>query len=196
MKQLANIAKVTPKRMSRLWLTLAACFPEHRNPRLEKEREKCEEIRQKRQASGSLGGKAKQAIAKETPSFCQPPCDSITQATSHISQTKAAVGDTVAYVRTCVQALNQGMAENETVAGEWMPVSTTTQHGRVSWCEDRIPLAVVEKVVYERAKAFRSTPRNRGPHSLKYFDAAVREAWEGTEFERGKDEISEALDAV
>ena len=114
-------------------------------------------------------------------------------ASANAIKAAAATGDDGPYIRTCVQALNQGMAENETVAGEWMPITASSQSGRVSWREDGILLAVAERVIYERAKVFRSTPRNRGPHTLNYFDAAVREAWEGTEFERSRDDISEAL---
>jgi len=86
--RLANIVGVTPKKMSRLRSILDLNFPSRKNPRLEKERVKCEEISQKRQASGSLGGKAKRANANQMPQICKPPCDS-THITSHISQTSS-----------------------------------------------------------------------------------------------------------
>lgn len=103
------------------------------------------------------------------------------------------VTDDGSYIRNCVQALNRGMAENTSLDCEWMPVLSSSQDGLVSWRQDGIPIDVAVELIYERSKVFRSKPRNRGPRSLKYFDSAVREAWEGSEFERGKAAVTNAL---
>ncbi|KKL92042.1 hypothetical protein LCGC14_1888630 [marine sediment metagenome] len=129
------------------------------------------------------------------------PCPTVSRAEAEadadsnadIDKAAAAKGS---YIRNCVQALNRGMTENTTLVGEWIPLPAANQDGSVTWEEDGIPLGVAIDLIYERSKVYRATGRNRGPRSLKYFDAAVREVWEGSEFERGKDEISEALNEV
>jgi hypothetical protein len=91
------------------------------------------------------------------------------------------------YYIACTIALNHGMQENSTVEGEWMPVTASSQVARVTWCEDGIPLGIVEEIVLERSKAYRCSGTHRGPRSLKYFDLAVRETWE-----RGQQSVSDA----
>ena len=91
------------------------------------------------------------------------------------------------YYIACTIALNHGMLENPTLEGEWMPVAASSQVGRVTWCEDGIPLGIVEEIVLERSKGYRCSGANRGPRSLKYFDQAVRETWE-----RGRQSASDA----
>ncbi len=90
-------------------------------------------------------------------------------------------------------ALNRGMQDNPSLEGEWIPVSASSQVGRVTWCEDGIPLGVVEEMVLERSKAYRCSAQNRGPRSLKYFDRAVREAWERGHQSRSDARVSEVL---
>ena len=91
------------------------------------------------------------------------------------------------YYIACTVALNHGMQENPTVEGEWMPVTASSQVARVTWWEDGIPLGIVEEIILERSKGYRCSGANRGPRSLKYFDLAVREAWE-----RGRQSVSDA----
>ena len=78
--------------------------------------------------------------------------------------------------------MNTGMLANPTVEGGWIPVVASSQVGRVTWSEDGIPLEVAEQVILDRCQGYQSTSQNRGPRSLKYFDAAIRETWE-----RGKE---------
>ena len=87
MKRLSGICKVAPRRMTRLWDSLAACFPTGRNPRLEKERQKAQDISQKRSAIAKQQHSKSTAIAEQVQEVCTVPCDSSTQVTSHISQT-------------------------------------------------------------------------------------------------------------
>ena len=150
----------------------------------------------------------KEAIRKQKWRDCQragrvsdvPPCHAVSgteaeaASDSEANTDKAAASlDDGSYVRNCVQALNRGMAENTSLDCEWMPVLSSSQDGLVSWREDGIPIGVAVELIYERSKTFRSTPRNRGPRSLKYFDSAVCEAWEGSEFDRDKDAVTKAL---
>ncbi len=97
------------------------------------------------------------------------------------------------YYIACTVALNRGMQENPTIEGEWIPVSARSQVGRVTWCEDDLPLGIVEEIIVERAKAYRCTTQNRGPRSLKYFDRAVREAWERGHQSRSDAKVSAVL---
>ena len=103
------------------------------------------------------------------------------------------VGHPDRYYIACTVALNNGMYENPTVEGEWIPVSASSQVGRVTWCEDDIPLGIVEEIIVERAKAYRCTAQNRGPRSLKYFDCAVRETWERGQQSASDAKVSEVL---
>jgi len=97
------------------------------------------------------------------------------------------------YYIACTVALNHGMQENPTIEGEWMPVTASSQVARVTWCEDEIPLGIVEEIILERSKAYRCSAQNRGPRSLKYFDRAVRETWERGQQSASDAKVSEVL---
>lgn len=84
----------------------------------------------------------------------------------------------VAYLTQCVVALNAGLRSNPLLRGTHREISTSEQQGTVTWEQDQIPIAIAVRVVQELAAGFRPTSRNRQPHSLKYFDAAVRKAAE------------------
>lgn len=98
------------------------------------------------------------------------------------------------YYRHCTMALNEAMAENPTLEGGWIPVTSSSQIGRVTWMEDGIPLEVASTTIRERAQAYRSTPQQRGPRSLKYFDAPVREQWERGRMTAAEDRVNKAFE--
>lgn len=88
-------------------------------------------------------------------------------------------GLTVAYEVACVVALND--ANREHLAGQHPDeVPASGQVGLVQWEADGIPLDLVVRTIRETVARYRPTPRNRYPRSLKYFDAAVRDAHECT----------------
>jgi hypothetical protein len=90
------------------------------------------------------------------------------------SSTKTAAA--VDYPTRCVIAVNQVLSER--LAGAYRSL-TSAEHGDVAiaWDAAGIPLELAIKVLTERAWEFRATPLNRQPHTLRYFDGAVREAW-------------------
>ena len=106
---------------------------------------------------------------------------------------KALQPDIDRYYIACTIALNHGMQENPTIEGEWMPVTASSQVARVTWCEDEIPLGIVEEIILKRSKAYRCSAQNRGPRSLKYFDRAVRETWERGQQSASDAKVSEVL---
>jgi hypothetical protein len=99
-----------------------------------------------------------------------------------------------AYNRACTVALNTAMAENTTVDGEWMPVTANSQIDIVEWYEYGIPLEVAETVIRERCLAYRSSAQRRGPRSLRYFDAAVRESWERGKMSAADKRVEDAFE--
>ena len=103
------------------------------------------------------------------------------------------VSGNLAYYRACTVALNTGMSANTTVEGGWIPVVASSQVGRVTWCEDGIPLEVAEQVILDRCQSYHSTSQNRGPRSLKYFDAAIRETWERGKESEATADVTRAL---
>ncbi len=98
------------------------------------------------------------------------------------------------YYRHCTITLNEAMAENPTLEGGWIPVTASSQIGRVTWLEDGIPLEVAGQVIRERTEAYQSRPQARGPMSLKYFDAAVREQWERGRMTAAEDRVHKAFE--
>lgn len=84
----------------------------------------------------------------------------------------------VAYLTACCVALNSALAARPDLGGAFSLVSAATQQGTVTWEADGIPLDTARRVITERTARFRITPRSRQPSSLRYFDAAVREAHE------------------
>ena len=90
-----------------------------------------------------------------------------------------ATGASVDYVTTCTIALNRGLSRNPALTNRWREVPASTQSGKIEWEAEGIPVDVAARIIEEKAAIY--TPngsRNRQPHSLKYFDGAVRDEWE------------------
>lgn len=94
---------------------------------------------------------------------------------SHHQQKKMMTS--AAYVVECVTALNSALRSNPHIPHP-REIPASTQAGLVTWEADGIPLLVATKVIEERTLIYRPAGHNRQPSSLRYFDAAVREAHE------------------
>lgn len=82
---------------------------------------------------------------------------------------------TLDYATRCTIAANQAL--EQLLAGAYRPlVATVEQSTAAAWEAAGIPVELAAQVVAERTAAFRSTVFNRQPNTLRYFDAAVREA--------------------
>jgi len=80
------------------------------------------------------------------------------------------------YATACCITVNQGL--ERLLAGAYRPLVASVEAPiAASWAAAGIPVDVAQAVLAERTAAFRSRPMNRQPNTLKYFDAAVREAW-------------------
>jgi hypothetical protein len=77
------------------------------------------------------------------------------------------------YITRCVVALNRGMQSNPLVQFP-REISASTQSAAVTWEQDGVPIAVVERVIAESCASFRPTPGNKQIKGLKYFDDAVK----------------------
>lgn len=88
----------------------------------------------------------------------------------------AASATTLPYATRCCIAVNTVLSER--LAGAFRAL-TVAEHGDVAtaWDASGIPIELVERTLAEKAWDFKATPLNRQPHTLRYFDAAVREAW-------------------
>lgn len=79
------------------------------------------------------------------------------------------------YATRCTIAANQGL--EQLLAGAYRPlVATVEQPTAAAWEAAGIPLPLAQQIIAERIAGFRATAHNRQPHTLRYFDAAVREA--------------------
>lgn len=97
----------------------------------------------------------------------------------------AAAGGELDYVTRCCIAVNRVLSER--MAGAYHSL-TPGEHGDVAaaWQAAGIPIELAEKVLNERALDYRATPLNRQPHTLRYFDAALREVWAKSQAEGGQ----------
>jgi uncharacterized protein YdaU (DUF1376 family) len=74
-KGLARIVRETPRTTQKLWATLTTCFPDGKNPRLEDERQKAEDISAKRSVAGSKRPTKNNQLHEQLNEVCSPPCD-------------------------------------------------------------------------------------------------------------------------
>ena len=88
------------------------------------------------------------------------------------------------YPTRCCIAVN-GVLEQR-LAGAYRTL-TPGEHGDQAalWEAAGIPVDLAVEVLRARAWDFHATPLNRQPHTLRYFDAAVREAWAKRQAEGG-----------
>lgn len=90
----------------------------------------------------------------------------------------------LSYATRCCIAVNQVLSER--LAGSYRSLNEG-EHGEVAvgWEAAGVSIDLAVKVLQERAWDFKASPLNRQPNSLRYFDAAVREAWAKKQAETG-----------
>lgn len=149
-----------------------------------------EHIRTVRAAAGSKGGstrvnneryKSSSKTGSNDPSTSLgdasiADADEDAEADAMAGKEKAAT-DSLAYHVRCVLALNAGLRANPALPS-FREVSASEQRGAVTWEADGIPIELVTGVVEARAAEYSPRPGNQQPHSLRYFDAAVRREWD------------------
>lgn len=82
------------------------------------------------------------------------------------------------YQRRCTIAANAGLHANALIGDVFNELVASVQTAALDWERDKIPVELAERVIGERARAYRPEGRNRQPRNLRYFDAAVRDAAE------------------
>lgn len=82
------------------------------------------------------------------------------------------------YAIQCTVACNRGLRENPAVGMRFNELVTGNQVAPGEWQDAGIPISLAERVVYERALAYKPAGSNRQPTNLKYFSKPVLEAWE------------------
>lgn len=166
----------------------------------QKKRESRERLKSKGQSLtvNDKSAVSAQAEAAPTPTPSLTPAEEAASPVARPKSTALAQPDedmpSDVYYRHCTITLNEAMAENPTLEGGWIPVTASSQIGRVTWLEDGIPLEVAGQVIRERTEAYQSRPQARGPMSLKYFDAAVREQWERGRMTEKEDRVRRAFE--
>lgn len=155
---------------------------------------KDEHIRQVRSQAGKSGVVARQRVTAfgeaKQPGFDEAKSKQTVASADEDAEGRSkegGVGETAVptadYLTACCVALNTALAVRQELGGAFALVSAETQRGPdgrpiVSWERDGIPMATAQRVIADRVSRYRITPRSRQPHSLRYFDAAVREAHE------------------
>lgn len=80
-----------------------------------------------------------------------------------------------AYATRCVIAVNRVLEDR--LAGAWKALVATVEQGTAAeWMAAGIPIQFAERILSEMAGRF-PTPHGRQPHTLRYFDTGLREAW-------------------
>lgn len=81
------------------------------------------------------------------------------------------------YVQQCTIAANTALSDR--LAGAYKPlVASVEAETAETWERDGVPIPVAQAAITDAVRRYRVTSRNRQPNSLRYFDGAVREAWE------------------
>ena len=198
--ELAAMLRIKPATFAVMWKRIGPCFVERDgrlfNPRLDKEREKqagfralqTRKINHRWEEERKNHGSTTEVPRYQSGNTLQSPSPSNSRSSAAVAKRDGAENGngtplptpavSPTYLTQCVVALNAGLAENPRLQGMQLEVPASTQVGKVSWEEDGVPIAVAAAVVRDRARAFVPSNGSRGPRSLKYFDAAVRERWE------------------
>jgi uncharacterized protein YdaU (DUF1376 family) len=117
----------------------------------------------------------------QSQSQSQPPTTATAPAASVAPEgtTAAPEGTTAApsYPLACVVAANTAL--DALLAGGHKPLRADLEAPTAeAWQRDGVPLPVTLATIRDAVAHYRVRPGNRQPHSLRYFDGAVREAWE------------------
>lgn len=99
---------------------------------------------------------------------------------SRVEQTtEVAVADgRLAYVMDCTIACNAALHANPAIGDRCNELVATSQTAPLEWYAAGIPIAIADKAISAAALAYKPKERNPQPRDLRYFDAAVRDAFE------------------
>jgi hypothetical protein len=84
------------------------------------------------------------------------------------------------YALACTMACNEGLHANPAIGDRCNELYASSQTAPLEWYADGIDVAVAAAAVRAAAIAYKPKPRNPQPRDLRYFDGAVRDAWERT----------------
>ncbi len=188
---LARIARLTPAKFQRVWDRIAEHFPSgeggcRANRRLERIRDEQRAARSRRQVAGRRGASERWqphgnadgiAIGNAPRNAGHIPSISTQAATESLRPPRAreASPGPSEYAVACCVAANRALEAK--LGGAFRPLAATVEAETAdAWDRDGVPLGVAVQVIGERITAYRPTARNRQPNTLRYFDAAVREA--------------------
>lgn len=149
---------------------------------------KDERIRAVRSKAGKAGGDTTQSVTR----FAQANIEAkVEQTVADADAVSSVVGiskkedSRIAYVTACCVALNTALSARTELGGAFKLVNPSAEAGAVTWESDGIPVDTAVTVIRNVTARFRITAGNRQPSSLRYFDAAVREAHERATLPKG-----------
>ncbi len=82
------------------------------------------------------------------------------------------------YVLACTMACNEGLHANPAIGDRCNELFASSQTAPLDWYADGIDVAVAAAAIRATAVVYKPKPRNPQPRDLRYFDGAVRDAWE------------------
>jgi hypothetical protein len=89
------------------------------------------------------------------------------------------------YTQECTIAANTALSDR--LAGAYRAlVASSEAETAEAWERDGVPIPVAQAAIVDAVHRYRIAGRNRQPNSLRYFDGAVREAWERERVARGE----------
>jgi hypothetical protein len=85
--------------------------------------------------------------------------------------------DSLSYAQRCTVAANRGLAA--ALGGQFNELVTSAQHAAAAdLTAAGVPIAFAERIIAEKARAYRPNGRNTQPRALRYFVGAVLDAFE------------------
>lgn len=169
--------------------------------RLRDERKRETERREKvaessRDDSASVAGSSRLGRAANVDVDVDVDDDGTLKALTTTTGTGTEVERAVAYVTLCVAACNRGLRENVSIRTAFNEVAASAQDVHREWIESGIPVDVAVAAIYDSARKYRVVGRHRQPTTLRYFDNAVREAWEQKQARSAESSVDVSLDDV
>lgn len=175
--------------LSEIWPWIADKFPATSdpqrlaNPKLEKVRSDMEERRIKQSEGGKKGAESHWGKLMAKPIGELKPAVAVAVSCTTTATAPAAAVEpkeptaAPSYPLACVVAANTAL--DALLAGGHKPLRADLEAPTAeAWQHDGVPLPVALATIRDAVAHYRVRPGNRQPHSLRYFDGAVREAWE------------------
>lgn len=171
LSRMARLIGLTSGQLQKMWPALGVCFKPHPDdvgrlvqPRLERERVKQDDFRQRQSENGRLGGRPRKPLETQPLPGQKPRRNPLESQTETQTEPKKSSSSAICNLRTAVSPPTGALPARARTGSGVMAGALPRDHARHSWCSDRL---CVPDFIHGQLAGQRGGPRDEAETWLK-----------------------------